>query len=42
MELGTFSLRACVALSIKERVSDTVDGGEADSRDMRLSMAAIG
>ena len=42
MELETFPLRVLVALSIRERVSDIVDGGEADRRDMRLSIAAIG
>lgn len=38
----TKALRVAVAVSRRERVSDIVDGGDAESRAIRLSMAAIG
>ena len=42
MGLGTEALSMAVEDARRERVSEMVDGGEAERRDMRDSIAAIG
>lgn len=42
IRFGTEALRVAVADSRRESVSDMVDGGEAERREMRDSMAATG
>lgn len=42
MGFETEALRVVVADSRRERVSDIVEGGEAERREMRDSIAAIG
>ena len=42
MGFETEALRAAVAESRRERVSDIVEGGEAERREMRDSIAATG
>jgi len=42
MGFETEALRVAVAESRRERVSDIVEGGEAERREMRDSIAATG
>ena len=42
IEFGTESFSSEVADSRRERVSEIVEGGDAESRDIKASMAATG
>ena len=42
MELDTDAFSSDVADSRRERVSEIVDGGDAERRDIKASMAATG
>ncbi len=42
IEFGTDCLSSVVADSSRERVSEIVDGGDAERRDIKVSIAATG